>query len=553
MHPLIVLMHIAAAVLLLIWAVRMVRTGVERAHGPALRQALKRGGGGSIGMALAGMALAVVLQSSTAVGVLAAGFAASGILGVSAGVAALIGADLGSALVVKILSFDLSWLIPVLMIAGTTLFLKFEARSVRQSGRIVLGVAFVLLSLQMLGSATEPLRETAVLPLVVSYLRGDPLTAFAVSALLAWALHSSVATVLLLATFAGRGMLPLDVAAPMVMGANLGAGIIAVWLTRGMDHEARLIPLTNFAFRAVAGAGAMALILLVPLPFDRLGATEAGQLVNLHLLFNLALVLLALPCIAPMERLMRRLIRDPAAATALDPVRPASALDRSALASPGLALASVKRELLRMGELIETMFRPVMDLMDAGSPERIAQVRAQEAEVDRIHTEIKLYIAELRRAGLSPDEAQRGIELTDVAISLEHIGDIIAKSLLGLAEKKKARGQRFSPAGWAEMTALHARVSANMQMAMNVLVSGDLDSARTLAAEKEALRGLERESLDRHLARLQSGQADSIETSALHLEAVRALKEVNSLLVTVAYPILAESGQLLTSRLAPAR
>jgi phosphate:Na+ symporter len=304
----------------------------------------------------------------------------------------------------------------------------------------------------------------------------------------------------------------------------------------------------------VAGAVAMALILLAPLPFDRLGATEAGQLVNLHLLFNLALVLLALPFIAPMERVMRRLIRDPAAAAAaLEPVRPASALDRSALASPGLALASVKRELLRMGELIETMFRPVMDLMDAGSPERIAQVRAQEAEVDRIHTEIKLHIAELRRAGLSDDEAQRGIELTDVAISLEHIGDIIAKSLLGLAEKKKARGQRFSPAGWAEMTALHARVSANMQMAMNVLVSGDLDSARTLAAEKEALRGLERESLDRHLARLQSGQADSIETSALHLEAVRALKEVNSLLVTVAYPILAESGQLLTSRLAPAR
>jgi phosphate:Na+ symporter len=320
-----------------------------------------------------------------------------------------------------------------------------------------------------------------------------------------------------------------------------------------MDHEARLIPFSNFGFRAVAGLAAMLLIWLVPLPYDRLGATEAGQLVNLHLLFNLALVLLALPFIRPMERLVRLLIRDPVAEAGRAPVRPASALDPAALGTPPLAIAAAKREVLRMGELVETMFRPVMDILDAGSPDRLAQVRAQEAEVDRIHTEIKLYIAELRRAGLSPDEAQRGIELTDVAISLEHIGDIIAKSLLGLAEKKKARGQRFSQAGWAEMTALRVRVSANMQMAMNVLVSGDLESARTLAAEKEALRGLERESLDRHLARLQSGQADSIETSALHLEAVRALKEVNSLLVTVAYPILAESGQLLTSRLTPAR
>jgi phosphate:Na+ symporter len=85
---------------------------------------------------------------------------------------------------------------------------------------------------------------------------------------------------------------------------------------------------------------------------------------------------------------------------------------------------------------------------------------------------------------------------------------------------------------------------------MNVLVSGDSESARTLAREKEVMRRLQRESHDRHLARLVSGKPESIDSSGLHLEAVRALKEINSLLVTVAYPLLADAGQLLQSRLA---
>jgi len=180
MLPVAFLIHLAGAVMLLLWAVRMVRTGVERAHGTRLKAALRGAKGGTAQMAVVGMVLAVVLQSSTAVGILAAGFVTSGILTVSTGIAALLGADLGSALVVKILSFDLSGLIPFLLLVGATMFLKFEARAVKQSGRIVLGIAFILLSLQMVGQATEPLRDSSLLPGMMGYLRGDPLTAFLV-------------------------------------------------------------------------------------------------------------------------------------------------------------------------------------------------------------------------------------------------------------------------------------------------------------------------------------------------------------------------------------
>lgn len=537
--------------MLLLWAVRMVRTGVERAHGTRLRAALRGARDGTAQMALVGMILAVVLQSSTAVGILAAGFVTSGILTVPTGIAALLGADLGSALVVKILSFDLSGFIPVLLLVGATMFLKFDSRTIRQTGRIVLGIAFVLLSLQMVGQATEPLRDSRLLPGLVGYLRGDPLTAFLVAAVIAWLVHSSVATVLLFVTFASGGMLPLDVAVPMVLGANLGGGIIAVWLTRDMELEARRIPLGNLIFRGSAALLMLTVTEIVDLPITLLGGTEPVQLVNFHLAFNFVLVLLALPFVRPMERLATMLLPDPPAEADHDDLVPiVSTLDRSAVGNPALALASAKRELLRMGETVAAMYRPVMELMDGGNAAKIAQIRALGEQVNRKHTEIKLFIAELNRGELTEREERLGAELTDFSINLGHIGDEIARNLLTLAQTRAQQGFRFSPAGWSELCNLHARVEANMQMAMNVLISGDVDSARQLVKEKETMRKLARDSHDSHLERLRNSDSSSIDTSDIHLETVRALKEINSLLVTVAYPILTESGHLLDSRLA---
>jgi phosphate:Na+ symporter len=128
--PLIVL-NIAGAAALLIWAVRMVRTGVERAHGAALRRFVRRIGDDRIRAAGTGTIIAVLLQSSTAVAILSAGFAVSGLLGTAPGLALLLGADLGSALVVRILSLDLGWLTPALMVTGAALFLKSGSRAVR--------------------------------------------------------------------------------------------------------------------------------------------------------------------------------------------------------------------------------------------------------------------------------------------------------------------------------------------------------------------------------------------------------------------------------------
>ncbi|MET3792807.1 Na/Pi cotransporter family protein [Aquamicrobium terrae] len=550
MHLMSILIQLAGAIMLLLWAVRLVRTGIERAHGALLRDALRGASRGRMRAAFAGIVLAILLQSSTAVAMLAASFAATGTLGVAGGIAVMLGADVGSALVVQALSFDLDWLVPLLLFAGATMFLKFESRTIKQTGRSALGIAFILISLRMVGEATAPMRNSDFMPVIIAYLEDDAITAFLLAGLFTWLIHSSVASVLLLMSMAAQGVLPAEVALPMVLGINLGAGLIAAGLTRGQAVEARRIPAGNLLFRAAAAAGLLVASRLVEIPPGWFGTGVGRQVVNMHLAFNLVLLVACLPLTAAMEAATRKLVRDKPAEAADDPItQRISALDRSAIKVPNVALTSATRELLRMAETVDVMLRPVMDLFDSGDEKRIARIRALDQEVNRAHTEIKLYIAEVNRGSMSQEEARRGVELTGFAINLEYAGDIIAKNLLTLAEEKARKQLNFSREGLKELTELHERVLANSQIAMNVLVSGDLETARHLAAEKEHVRRLERESHERHLKRLQTGTTESLETSDIHLEALRALKEINSLLVSLAYPLLTQSGELLESRL----
>lgn len=544
-----VALELAAATVLLLYAVSLVKAGVEAASGDLVARSV--GGGGSRPRAaLYGCLVAIGLQSSTAVAMLAAGFAISGALALDVGLAVLLGADLGSALVVKILSFDLHWLAPLLVAVGGLVHLKTHKRKSVEAGRAVLGIGLLLLSLQMIGHATAPLAQSPLLPSAIAFIGKDGLTVMILAALFTWALHSSVAAILLILTFAAKGIVPLDVGIPLILGVNLGGGLIALWLTRGLPVEGRRLPLGNLVFRALFSV-AVFILFSLHAPFAWLpGDTVAGKLVNLHVLFNAALVLVGLVTCGPMARLVRLLT--PEAARDGDLTAHASALDRALIDKPAQALAAAAREVLHMGNLITRMLEPVMTVIEAPTPEAVKALRRIDGDIHRAHSEIKLYIAAVNRGVLTEEQSARGIELTEAAIHLEYAGDVVAKSLLQMAEERLAGAGAFSQEGWRELTLLHAAVFSNVRLAANLLVSPDPVIAREMVRQKEHVRRLVEGSSKSHLERLRQGIAASIQSSDMHLEIVRALKEVNSLVTTMAYPRLPETGDLLESRLIPA-
>ncbi len=546
----VVLLNLAGAVALMLFATRMVKTGVERAYGDVLRQKLRGTMRNPLLAVLVGAALAIAFQSSTAVTLLVGSFAGAGIVSGLAGQLAVRGAEVGSALVVKLLSFDLSLLIPVCLTAGTVMFMATERRSWRQFGRILVGIGLLLLSLGMVGHAADPLRESRLMPMIVSYFSSDPVTAFLLAALVTWLFHSSIAAVLLLMALAGRGLLPSELAVVLVLGVNLGSSVIAPLLTRGADPEARVVPIGNLLMRGAGSIVMLVLFLAFDPPLAFLGGTEPDRIVNAHILFNLVILVAGIPLAGLVYRASRALVAIGAGAPvqSLEDIE-ISALDEAALSTPALALANATREVVRICETVEVMLKRVMELYEDADEDRIKALAALDDRVDRKQAAIKLYLARAKQNPLTEDEARRCEELIGASVKLEQVGDIIVRNMLPHVRKKLERGLTFTDQGWRELSVFHSSVLANARLAFNVLVSRDATTARHLVQEKDRLRDLEKRSSDSHFSRLGEGTAKSVETSSIHLDTIRDLKQINSLLAAIAYPVLEEHGLLRGSRL----
>lgn len=541
------LLNIAAAAALLIWAVRLVRTGFERAFAAQLRGWLRHSTANRVRAAATGMLTAILLQSSTAVAVLTAGFMTTGVIGVGAGLAIVLGADLGSALVAQILLTRLAFVEPLLIVIGVSIFLRSDSRRLRQSGRILIGLALIFMSLDMIRAASAPLLDSGGAQAAMAYLGRDPVTAFLIAAIFTWLVHSSVAAVLLFVTLTAQGLLPVQAAFAMVLGANLGGSLIAYVLTLSSQIEVRRMVTANLIVR---GGGAAILLFVLGrtgLPADWLGATPARQVINLHLAYNLGLVALSLPLVGLAARLLTRLMPDRAAAA--DTPEAVTALEPGALENPRRALACATRELIRMGGLVEAMMRDIMKLYrqyDEGAAQTMA---ARNRSVQRMLQALKLYLAELTRGQLDEASSKRAMDLSAAAVNLEAGADAIARTMLDLARRMDTDGLSFSEEGWRELSDFHDVVLRNVQLGMEVLMTQNPALARELVEQKERVRELEQGMQHRHLSRLQQGVVNSIETSAIHLDTMRALKLINTSFALVAYPILEESGELLQTRL----
>ena len=543
------LISLMGATMLLLFAVRMVRTGIERSYGASFQRLLTTQNNG-INASLTGLTLAVVLQSSAAVALLTAGFAASGTLAFATGLAIVLGGDLGSALVIQLLSFRLDWLVPLLLAIGGWLFVKTEHRKARQFGRILMGVAFILISLRFLREAMDPIRDSAFLPAVAGYLAQDYITAFLVGAALAFVMHSSVAAILMCVTLVDIGAIPFAAGLSLMLGANFGSAFIPVWLTRDMPVAARRIPFANLVLRGLWAVAALFLCNMV-LRANLIEAPVGGQmLVNAHLVFNASLLVFALPFCRVLQAPMCRLVPDAVGQVVVDPLaRQISVLDPSDIGAPQQALASLKRELLRMVDLVDVMFRPVLTLYDTGDRGQMKAVRAMDSDVNAALSGIRSYVAGIPAEEFGKENAKTARNLLEYAIRLETAGDVVARRLIDLAETTEKKKIRFSKSGWLELTRIHEDVLANLKLASNVLISDDLESARLLSLEKTENKRMERDSRKKHLKRLQNGGQESFDSSDVHLDTLRALREFNSHIAAVAYPILYANGQLLETRL----
>lgn len=537
--------------MLLLFSVRLVRTGIERAHGASF-QRLLRNQTNLIGAGISGVSLAIVMQSSAAVALLAAGFLGSNYLIFPTALAIVLGGDLGSAFIVQILSFPVKWIIAPLLAIGGWFAVKSENPKLRQYGRIIMGIALILISLGLLRETVEPVRESAFLPAIAAYLERDLITAFIVGGVLAFIMHSGVAAILVIVTLVQIDALPFSAGIAIMLGANLGSGFIPVWLTRGMGINARRLVFANLTLRGLFAVIVLFAIILTPvmtiLPTSNLGPGQI--LIFSHVGFNFCLLIIALPFCRWIDFATKAILPEgPHRIDKSSKVEPNSHLDRGTLNIPKLAITSLKQELLKMSAVVETMFRPSLEIYLENNEEMRRSIHDMDSEVNRCLSDIRSFVASIPTSTYDKSEARSARDMVEYAIRLESAGDVISKRMTDLSKRLHSKADKFSNEGRVELVQLHENILANFKLAANVLISDDPESARLLSLKKTEIKHDERTSRKRHLMRLQKGNAESFETSDIHLETLRALREVNSHISAVAYPILYKTGQLLETRL----
>ncbi len=525
----------------------MVQTGVQRALGARLR--------GVLGVALrnrasafaAGLGVTAILQSSTATGLMVSSLVGDGVVGLAPALAVMLGANVGTTLIVQALSFNVSLVSPILILAGVVMFRRANT-ALRDFARVFIGLGLMLIALHEFAALLQPVAAVPLMRQALTELAPHIIFIVLIGALLAWAVHSSVAVVLLAMSFAAQGIVPVDAAFALVLGANLGAAINPlVEGAAGASRAARRLPLGNL-FNRITGV----LIVLAVFPyaahlFAAYEPSPARAVADFHTLFNLILAAAFFPWLILYARLLEKAV--PARLEAADPAAPIY-LEPLARETPVIALGGAAREALRMADVLEAMLRGLREVFEKADRHEIGEIRRTDDVLDKLNRAIKTYVTTIDPEMFNEADHQRVAQILIFATNLEQAGDIVDKGLLGVVAKRLKRDLTFSADSQGCVLAMTDRLIANLRSAAALFISGDERAARLLVREKEAFRQVEAAAAATHFRDLRAGRIDAVETSALYLDALRDLKRANAHLIeAAAYPVLHSSGDLLPSRL----
>lgn len=547
-----VIVNLLGGVALLLWGVRMVRTGVLRAWGDALKRFIEHNLSSRITAFASGAVATLMLQSGTATALIITGLANSGVIGGATGIAVLLGADLGSAVVSGIFAIAgplVTGLSSVLLFAGFVVFSVSTDFRPRNAGRILMGLGLMLLALHLLVTASEPLREATLFHSVLAALGHDPLLALLVGAAVTWMSYSTLAVILLIASFLASGSLETGAAMALILGVNLGGGLPALTATAGQPRMARRLPVANLACRA-----ALALVLVPTLrPIGEAAALWTAEpvaiAVGFHVAFNLLLAIVFLPFAGTIMSGLERVM--PNETVTADSLAAPRYLERGALNTPAVALSNAQSETGRMTELLDRMLVLSMEVLSRGSIERLKELRLLDEKLNAYQSAIHAYLVGLMEHELEQRYSRRAMEIMLYVSNLEHAGDIIHLNLADRIKAKTKENVTFTRPQTEALSELQGLVSTSLRIASNVLASGDIEGARRLIEQKAGFRDLEHRIIEQHFEQRTGGRTKSLRASAIFVDIIRDLHRINSHIVSAAYPIVDRAGLLRETRLRP--
>lgn len=530
------LINLAGAIALLLWGSHMISTALQRGFGTQLRNFMGRHLKNRWMALLSGIGITGILQSSTAVSLMATSFTAAGTLSLAPALAVMLGANIGSTLVVQLMSFNTAIAIPLLVLGGFVVFKLRDHSGFESAGCAMIGLGLMLLALSLLSGTLGHIESTPVFNAVMQGLQGDTLIALMVALVLTLICHSSVAVILLIASLATTGVMNAQTALALVLGANIGGALPSV-INAG-SQVARRLPVGNLLVRTL---GALAF-----LPFLTLLVTHVGNKVSMaqlvvyfHTAFSLVLALIFIGFTGPFARFLEQRFPEEERGTELGmPLY----LDEAGLDIAYIGLSNAVRESLRSADMLSIMLDRVFVLFQKLDQSIATEIHQVDQSLDLLSAAIRAYLADLGQDGLSDSDADRAQEILMFVINVEHAGDILASSLTQLATRRSRRSEVFNEFELNNIRLLHWEILTSLRMAVTAFLGEDLHAAQQLVARKEVIRQLEASASREHFKTLREDKNAWAESGDIFQRVLRDYRRVHHHIAAVAYPVIDRLG-----------
>jgi phosphate:Na+ symporter len=480
-----------------------------------------------------GALVTAIIQSSSVTTVIIVGFISAGLMSMSQSVAVIMGANIGTTITAQILAFKVAELALPIIAIGFTIAFTARRNNWRQYGLIILGLGMVFYGMSVMSDALNPLREYAPFIRFMTSMQ-NPILAAGLGMIFTAVVQSSSATTGILIVMASQGLIQLEPAIAIALGANIGTCITAGLAAIGKPRDAVRAAAVHIFFNV---AGVLIWIGFIPQLAElavlispaqehlsgaqRLAAEAPRQIANVHTFFNIVNVILFIPFTTQIARLVEWMIPD-------RPIRPDAAmlpkyLDRSILSTPSIALEAARLEIRRLGKRVRAMFAAIMPVAIMGNRVELGKVRAMDRVVDALHLAIIEYLGEISLAKLTKRQSKELMQLVETANDLEHVGDRIATDMVRSALKRIDEGVKVSEQTARVLEDYHANVSSALDDALKAVAKQNPKLAKQVRRGKQEMTEQSRTIAEHALYRLTVDEPNRLHTYAREMELVEIL------------------------------
>ncbi len=520
-----------------LFAIKYMGDGLQKAAGDRLRDILDRFTTNPFMGVLVGIAVTVLIQSSSGTTVITVGLVSAGFMTLRQAIGVIMGANIGTTVTAFIIGFDVGeYALPV-MALGAFLIFFFKKNQIQNLGEVIFGFGGLFLGMELMSGGMKPLRELpSFIDLTIS-MSDHSILGVIVGTVFTLIVQSSSATVGILQGLYAENILDLNAALPVLFGDNIGTTITAVLASIGASVAARRAAATHVLFNVVGTI----LFMIILGPFTMyvewlsgvLGLEPKMQIAFAHGTFNVTNTIIQFPLIGAWAYVVTKLIPGEEVTIEYKPKH----LDPHFIeTAPSIAIGQAKEEILRMGRFSVQGLQESFEYLKTKNKKHAETGYQLEDAINNLDHKITDYLVKISAESISNADSARHIMLMETVRDIERVGDHF-ENILELIDYQQVNRLMLTEDAMDDLTEMFTLTIETVEKALESLDMNSNELAREVAEQEDLIDKMERKFRKKHILRLNEGTCTP-QAGIVFVDIVSNLERIGDHAVNIAEAVL---------------